>query len=81
MKTTTKMGLVAGMLGAGAVALAPAVSANEELEWDEAELFFELNNTDGDLGIHANIDGGPWKRLTIEDLNEKRILNIGVSCD
>ena len=23
-----------------------------------AELFFELNDTDGDLGIHASIDGG-----------------------
>lgn len=76
MKTTTKTSLVAGMLGAGAIALVPAVSADEELEWDVAELFFELNNTDGDLGIHANIDGGPWKRLTIEDVKEKKILNI-----
>ncbi len=76
METVTKTCLVTGMLGASLLALAPAISADEELEWDEAELFFELNNTDGDLGIHANIDGGPWKRLTIEDLNEKRILNI-----
>lgn len=76
MKTTNRICLAAGMLGVGAIALAPTAWADEELEWDEAELFFELNNTDGDLGIHANIDGGPWKRLTIEDLNEKRILNI-----
>ncbi|MBA3295970.1 MAG: hypothetical protein H0U19_03475, partial [Acidobacteria bacterium] len=25
-----------------------------------AELFFELNDSAGDLGIHSNIDGGPW---------------------
>lgn len=55
------------------------VAADEELEWDEAELFFELNNTDGDLGIHANIDGGPWKKLEIEDSREKRILKIRAS--
>jgi hypothetical protein len=28
-------------------------------EFDEAEIFFELNNTDGDLGIHALIDACP----------------------
>ena len=67
---------VAGILGLGAILLAPAVLADEELEWDEAELFFELNDTDGDLGIHANIDGGPWKRLQIEDTRERRILSI-----
>jgi hypothetical protein len=51
---------------------------DDEIEWDEAELFFELNNTDGDLGIHALIDGGPWKRLKIEDTNERRILGVSV---
>lgn len=27
-------------------------------EWEDAEVFFELNDTDGDPGIHAKIDGG-----------------------
>jgi hypothetical protein len=31
-----------------------------------AALFFELNDTDGDLGIHAEIDGGTWTSLNIE---------------
>ena len=48
-----------------------------EIPFSEAELFFELNNTDGDLGIHASIDGEPWERLTIEDPNGRRILRIG----
>jgi len=51
---------------------------DEELEFEEAELFFELNDTDGDLGIHALIDGEPWKRLEIEDPRERRMLNIYV---
>ena len=55
--------------------VAGAVFAEEE-EWDEAELFFELNNTDGDLGIHANIDGGPWTHLQINDARDKTILRI-----
>jgi len=50
----------------------------DELSFEVAEIFFELNNTDGDLGIHALIDGEPWKHLMIEDTNERRILGVGV---
>lgn len=48
----------------------------DEFEFDEAHVFFELNNTDGDLGIHALIDGEPWKRLRIEDQQERRVLDV-----
>ena len=51
---------------------------DEEIPFDEAELFFELNDTDGDLGIHSLIDGGPWKRLEIEDPRERKMLNVFV---
>ena len=65
---------------AAALALPFAVVAEDhdedELEFDDAFVFFELNNTDGDLGIHALIDGDPWKRLTIEDQNERTILKV-----
>jgi hypothetical protein len=74
-------------LGTGLLALltAPIVSTagdhdddDNEIPFAEAHVFFELNNTDGDLGIHALIDGEPWKRLRIEDQNERRILNVNV---
>ncbi len=48
----------------------------EEIPFDEAFIFFELNNTDGDLGIHAKIDGDAWKMLEIEDPKERRMLKI-----
>ena len=51
---------------------------DDEIPFDVAHLFFELNNTDGDLGIHALIDGGPWKRLRIEDPNERKMLAVNV---
>jgi hypothetical protein len=51
----------------------------DETPFDEADIFFELNHTDGDLGIHALIDGEPWKRLEIEDPQERRMLNIYVN--
>jgi hypothetical protein len=43
-----------------------------EQELEEAELFFELNDTDEDLGIHASIDGGPYVFLQIERESRKR---------
>ena len=53
-------------------------NGEDEIEFAEAYLFFELNNTDGDLGIHALIDGDAWKRLEIEDPNERRMLKVNV---
>ncbi len=52
---------------------------DDEIPFSEAKIFFELNNTDGDLGIHALIDGDPWKKLEIEDPRERKLLDIRVS--
>ncbi len=73
--------------GLCALLLAPAVGLaggdrddddDDEIPFAEAHVFFELNNTDGDLGIHALIDGEPWKRLRIEDQKERRVLDVKV---
>jgi len=45
-------------------------------EFSEAELFLELNDTDGDLGIHASIDGGPYTKLEIEDAQGRVVLKV-----
>lgn len=58
---------------------APVAWADDEIPFADANVFFELNDTDGDLGIHALIDGEPWKRLEIEDPNERRMLLIRVT--
>ena len=51
---------------------------DDEIPFAEAHLFFELNDTDGDLGIHALIDGDAWKKLEIEDPREREILDVTV---
>lgn len=70
------------LLASLALALAsptPGVWADDnEIPFSEAHIFFELNNTDRDLGIHALIDGDAWKRLEIEDPNERGLLNVRV---
>ncbi len=47
--------------------LGRALPAQDPPEFSEAEVFFELNDTDGDLGLHSSIDGGPYRLLTITD--------------
>jgi hypothetical protein len=55
---------------------APVVRADRPLRFAEAQLFLELNDTDGDLGIHASIDGEPWTNLEIEGPGERTLLNL-----
>ena len=66
-----------------ALALASPTSGvwaeDDGIPFSEAHLFFELNNTDGDLGIHALIDGDAWKKLEIEDPRERKMLDVRVS--
>jgi len=49
---------------------------DDEEPFDEAFLFFELNDTDGDLGIHGKIDGDEWKYLEIEDPRDRKMMRV-----
>jgi hypothetical protein len=63
-------------IAAIALGVSAAAAADDEIPFSEARIFFELNNTDGDLGVHSSIDGEPWKFLAIEDPKERRILSV-----
>jgi len=58
------------------VALPISNSWAEVEEFSEAEIFFELNDTDGDLGIHSSIDGEPYDLLQVFDPDDNIILNM-----
>lgn len=58
------------------LAAATGAIAGDEIPFEEAELYLELNATDEDLGIHSSIDGEAWKALEIEDPYERTILDI-----
>ncbi len=73
---TTINGVLRVAAIATALLVAAATGSLAEVPWGEAELFFELNDTAGDLGIHAAIDGEPWKLLEIESPDERRLLKI-----
>ncbi len=68
-------------LGTGALLLSAQSGLGQEgpeLPFSEAQLYFELNHTDGDLGFHGLIDGDAWKSLEIEAPNESLLLNVWV---
>jgi hypothetical protein len=50
----------------------------DETPFDEADIFLELNDTDGDLGIHALVDGEAWRKLEIEGPDEREMLDVRV---
>ena len=79
MKTSTSRLPAVPLLAAASLVLttAPASWAQEE-PFEEAHLFFELNDTDGDLGFHGLIDGDAWKRLEIEAPDEQVLLDARV---
>jgi hypothetical protein len=58
----------------GVWSASPPVQAADKFE--EAEVFLELNHTDGDLGIHAKVDGDAWKKMEIKDPNGVEILEV-----
>jgi hypothetical protein len=58
-------------------AAAPKVWA-DVVELDEAEIFFEENATDGDLGIQFFLDGEGWKRITIFTPDWRRSVTVSV---
>ncbi len=78
MNSTKKLrGLVSLAVGGTALALSSQAGfAQEEPEFDEAQIYFELNDTDGDLGIHGFIDGDAWRSLEIEGPDENELMNV-----
>jgi len=75
--------LVPLAIGAAAMAMSAQVGfgqdeEEDEIPFEEARLYFELNHTDGDLGIHGLIDGDAWKSLEIEGPNEQPLMNVWI---
>jgi len=66
----------AGMAGAMSSPVAGKQGGQQPVKFSEAELFFELNDTDGDLGIHGSVDGEPWTDLEIAGPGERMLLSV-----
>ena len=75
--TLAMHGLLVSSVAATALLLGGATAARgQAIPLDEAQVLAELNDTDGDLGFHALIDGEAWDRLAIRDPNGRQILSV-----
>ena len=68
----------AALMAAPTMGLAGDWHDDDEVDLEEAYLYFELNDTDGDLGIHGKVDGDAWKRMKskVPKAVRRKILDI-----
>lgn len=78
IKTRKISALAAGMAATALTLAAHGVLADEddEVPFNVARLFFQLNDTDEDLGIHLLLDGEPWKTLEIDGPDDRRLFYV-----
>ncbi len=78
LATTKPQRILPALLSVVLISVGTVTFAEDDRPFAEAKLFFQLNDTDQDLGIHAIVDGEPWRRLKIFDPRERRILDINL---
>ncbi len=76
IRTSLVLSFVAAALMVLAVGPTTVHSQDRPTPFPVASVFFELNNSAGDLGIHGEIDGGPWTTLEIEGPGERKLLSL-----
>ena len=69
------LGMAACAIAAG-VTTEPTAQTSTPVLLSQAEIFLELNHTDGDLGLHAAIDGQPWKSIEVEGPGDSLLLSL-----
>src|SRR5688572_8906264 len=49
---------------------------DDEIQLEVAQIFFEYNSTDNDLGVHVFLDGEDWKKMKITKPNGHKIFEV-----
>ena len=76
IRTSLALSFVAAALTFPAGGLITVHGQERATPFPVASVFFELNNSAGDLGIHGEIDGGPWTTLEIEGPGDRKLLSL-----
>ena len=58
------------------LAAGSAIADDHAAPFEEATVLLQLNDTDGDLGFHLRLDGDPWRRVTIEGPDGRRLYDV-----
>ena len=73
------LGRLIRALASPAILLLPALAsgaAEAQTRFARADIFFELNASAGDLGVHVDLDAESWKQLLIEDPRGRRVIEV-----
>ena len=62
--------------GGERVELVELIDPPGEVELEDTSIIFELNATDGDLGIQVFLDGEPWIEVEVESPDEETIFEV-----
>jgi hypothetical protein len=54
----------------------PADAAKKTIRLEEATMIVEVNDTDGDAGLQAFLDGEPWRSMTVSMPGGRKILDV-----
>ena len=54
----------------------PSSGAAEAIEFTEADIFYELDATAGDVGVHVSLDAESWRELRIEGPTGDTIIEV-----
>src|SRR5918998_1277199 len=75
-KPVTSRGALPLALSAALAWSALPGGAAEAVEFDGADIFLELNATDGDVGVHVFLDAESWRELRIQGPGGQRIVEV-----
>lgn len=68
--------LAAAFVAASQSASAQTAAAQGVIPFSEADIFFELNATDGDVGVHVSLDAESWRELEIEGPGGRKVVEV-----
>ena len=71
---SVKAWLMAAALAAALFGVAPRAASAEQL--DEADIYIEVNATDGDAGLHLFLDAEQWERMQVLDPSGRVIFDV-----
>ena len=72
--------VVVALAASGATFATAALSAeiDRARSYEKSEIFLELNHSDGELGLKAEVEGDGWRRLSIDGPGKGRLLEIQI---
>lgn len=67
---------VGGATAVGSGGREDAATQRKPLRFEVADLFIEVNATDGDAGLQMNLDGEDWRRLILRDPSGRALVDV-----